>query len=620
MPLADLAAALFQCTNLEHIRVVPAFAQCGVRENETHRRLFRITIQKQFLVLHNQVIGVNIVGRTLLLVGELAVGHFALLINGEVTGVGVMGRNRVQVADVVLVPNFPLHGAENVVVLFLEHIRINAVERMSSLVVLLVLRNLVDEEQGQDFDALMEKLTFPLQVRKNRLADLNAAKLVFADLADHITGKDFDAVQELHRVVASVDRFHHKADFVLVQITGIVVKIITDSDRRCFLANAGRALVIKLDGCRRVCFGKIDAFQIDEAIGCCAAGLRDAFNGDLLDQPLIVRFHRVKAIDHVINAVRLVGCRVSQRQQRAKLFQPFFCLLALDRLRLVDNQNWVRLCNDVNRATGTELVQLHVNAPRVLALGIERLRVDNHNVYGAIRRKAVNFRELGRIVDEEPDLLAVFLRKMLLRHLKGLINALADGDARHDHDELAPTIVLVQFIHGLDVGIGLADAGFHFNRQIITTFQLVRRLDLIGALHLLQMFQNQLVGKLRHNTFIPPTCKIRIILQANLIVSITAVHHICRREVRLSGKDVNDCFCCICLKFLMFELEFHVFSLLIISSLSFRTILSSKVGKGSFAFVIPPVNTRFSTAINGKNPALLRELIDSFNENAITTR
>ena len=76
---------------------------------------------------------------------------------------------------------------------------------------------------------------------------------------------------------------------------------------------------------------------------------------------------------------------------------------------------------------------------------------------------------------------------MLLRHLKGLINTLADGNARHDHNELAPAVVLVQLIHGLDVGIGLADAGFHFNRQIITTFQLIRRLDLIGTLYLLQM-------------------------------------------------------------------------------------------------------------------------------------
>ena len=385
---------------------------------------------------------------------------------------------------------------------------------MSSLVVLLVLCNFVDEEQRQNLDALMEKLTLPLQVRKNRLTDLNTAKLVFADLADHITGKDFDAVQELHRVVASVDRLDHKAFLVLVEfarLAGVVIEVVADTNRGGFLAKSLCPYVVKLNGRCRVSFGKIDAFQIDKAFGCRAAGLRDAFNGNLLDQPLVVRFHRVKAIDHVINAVRLVGCRVSQRQQRAKLFQPFFCLLALDRLRLVDNQNRVRFCNNINRATRTELVQLHVNAPRILALGIERLRVDNHNVYGTIRRKAVNFRELGRIVDEEPDLLAVFLRKMLLRHLKGLINALADGNARHDHDELAPTIVLVQLIHGLDVGIGLADAGFHFNRQIITTFQLVRRLDLIGALHLLQMFQNQLVRKLRHNAFIPPAGEINFL-------------------------------------------------------------------------------------------------------------
>ena len=71
--------------------------------------------------------------------------------------------------------------------------------------------------------------------------------------------------------------------------------------------------------------------------------------------------------------------------------------------------------------------------------------------------------------------------------MKGFIDALTDGDARHDHDEFAPTIMLVQLIHGLDVGVGLADACFHLNGQIVASFQLFRRLDLIGALHLLQM-------------------------------------------------------------------------------------------------------------------------------------
>ena len=146
---------------------------------------------------------------------------------------------------------------------------------------------------------------------------------------------------------------------------------------------------------------------------------------------------------------------------------------------------------------------------------------------------------------------------MLLRHLKGLINTLADGNTRHDHDEFAPTVVLVQFIHGLDVGIGLADAGFHFNRQIIATFQLVRRLDLIGTLYLLQMLQNQLVGKLRHNAFIPPAGEIRIVCHG--LLTVAPVHHVGWREVRLSGKDVNNRFRRIRLKFLMFELQLHNF-------------------------------------------------------------
>ena len=231
---------------------------------------------------------------------------------------GIMGRDRVQIPDVVLVADLPLHGVENVVVLFLEHIGVDAVERMPNLIILLVLRNLVDKEQGQDFDALMEKLPFPLQVRKNRLTDLNAAKLVFADLADDVTGKDFDAVQKLHGVVASVNGLHHKADFVLVQIAGIVIKIITDSDCCRFLADTGRTLAIKLNGCRRVGFGKIDAFQIDKSLGCRAAGLCDALNGNFLDQPLVIRLHCIKAIDHVIDAVRFMGCGIAQRQQRAK--------------------------------------------------------------------------------------------------------------------------------------------------------------------------------------------------------------------------------------------------------------------------------------------------------------
>ena len=322
MPLANLAAALFQRTNLEHVRVVPAFAQCGVRENETHRGLFRITIQKQFLVLHDQVIGVNIVGGAFLFVGELAVGHLAFFINREVTGMGIMGGNNLQITNVIIVTGSQLHRAYDVVVLFLKHIGVDAVERMPVLVILFVFFNPVDEEQRQNFDALMEKLTLPLQVRQNRFADLNASELVFADLTDHISGKDFDTVQELYGVVASVDRLDHKAFLILVELArlaGVVIEVVANTDRGGFLAKSLCSNVVKLNGSSRVLLLRdVDAFQIDESLGCRAAGLCDALDGNFLDQPLVVRFHCIKAVHHVIDAVRLVSRGVAERQQRTK--------------------------------------------------------------------------------------------------------------------------------------------------------------------------------------------------------------------------------------------------------------------------------------------------------------
>ena len=556
LPLANLAAALFQCTNLKHVRIVPAFAQCGVGENETHRGFFRITIQKQFLVLHDQVIGVNIIGCAFLLVGKLAVGHLALFVNGEVTGMGVMGGNCVQIPYVVLVSDFPLHGAENIVVFFLKHIGVDAIEGLARLVILLVLGHLVNEEQRQDFDSLMEKLALPFQMGKNRFPNLNAAKLVIADLADHISCINLDTVQELHGVVPPVNVPNHKTIFIFVKVIGVIVEIISFGYCRRFLANTVGTFVVKLNGCCRVSFGKIDAFQVNKAIGCRAAGLGNALDGNFLDQPLIVRLHRVKAVHHVIDAVRLVGCGIAECQQRAKFFQPFLGLLAFHRLGLVNNQDWIRLCDNINRAAGTKLVQFHVNAPCILPFGVECLGIDDHNIDGAVRRKAVNFRKLCRIVDEEPDLLAVFLRKMLLGHLKGFVNTFSNGDAGYNHDELTPTVVLVQLVHGLDIGIGLADTCLHFNGQVITALQLVRRFDLVGALYLLQMLQNQLFGKLRHNALVAPAGEVRVI--CHRLLAVASVHQIGGGQIRLSGENVNDCFCRIRLKFLMFELEFHL--------------------------------------------------------------
>ena len=67
LPLADVAAALFQRANLEHIRVIPTFTKGRVGEDEANRGTLRIPIQQKLFVLHDQVVCVNIIRRGFLL-------------------------------------------------------------------------------------------------------------------------------------------------------------------------------------------------------------------------------------------------------------------------------------------------------------------------------------------------------------------------------------------------------------------------------------------------------------------------------------------------------------------------------------------------------------------------
>jgi hypothetical protein len=68
-------------------------------------------------------------------------------------------------------------------------------------------------------------LPLPIQVGMNRFSNLNAAKLVFAAWRSHHR-KDFDAGSGTHELSRPSMDIDHKADFVLIQIAGIVVKII----------------------------------------------------------------------------------------------------------------------------------------------------------------------------------------------------------------------------------------------------------------------------------------------------------------------------------------------------------------------------------------------------------
>ena len=242
---------------------------------------------------------------------------------------GIVCRNCLQVADVIILAQRKLHLADNILVLLLKHLCINTVVRLACGIVALVLVHFIYKEQAQHFNALVEQLTFPLKMRKDRFPNLDAAQLVLVHLADHISGKQSDTIQKFNVIITAINLFHHIAILIFVQIAGVVIEVEFQPNGARYFAQAGFSLAVELDCCRRVCLGKIDAFQIDESIRSGTAGFRNAFDHDFLDQTLIIGFHCIQPVDHVVDAVRAVGSRVAQSYHRVELFHPLFGLFAL---------------------------------------------------------------------------------------------------------------------------------------------------------------------------------------------------------------------------------------------------------------------------------------------------
>ena len=284
---------------------------------------------------------------------------------------------------------------------------------------------------------------------------------------------------------------------------------------------------------------------------------------------LIIGVQRVKPIDHVV--FFLVRGGIAQRKERLELFETFLGLLALHALRLVDDQDWICLCNDVNGLAAAKGIELFINNALILA-GIERLHVDDHDIDRAVGRKAVNFCQPIGIVDKKADFLIIFARKMLLRGLERFIDAFADGDGRHDDDKLAPAVALVQLIHRFDIGIGLARSGFHLDGKIdARPGQLIRGFQAAPALHRAQVVQQLSVRQLRHKRLITEADLgiIGAYLHARQIAKIAAVGH---RAVRLTAEHVADGIGGFRLKRLVLELQLHQITFTFVSGERFLKI------------------------------------------------
>jgi len=76
---------------------------------------------------------------------------------------------------------------------------------------------------------------------------------------------------------------------------------------------------------------------------------------------------------------------------------------------------------------------------------------------------------------------------MVCHRLKTLDDSLTNSHTRHHDDKLCPAIVLIEFVHGLDIGIGLTRSRLHLYAQcqcaIAVTKHVIDWLQLLTDLH-----------------------------------------------------------------------------------------------------------------------------------------
>lgn len=106
--------------------------------------------------------------------------------------------------------------------------------------------------------------------------------------------------------------------------------------------------------------------------------------------------------------------------------------------------------------------------------------------------------KIRTVINKETSLLAVMLHKVVCGDFKGLLHALTDRNGGNDHNKLAPAVLFVQLEHRLDVDIGFARAGFHFNIKAATPQVFdkgSRELDVVLTLQGLNVVQKLLIRK-----------------------------------------------------------------------------------------------------------------------------
>ena len=390
--------------------------------------------------------------------------------------------------------------------------------------------------------------------------DLHTAHILLGHIPDYLAHMDDFPVGESDEFADGIDLVYVVAP-VLLHVFGQGKQIIVHGHLAGFPVNGLVITDLKLQPGHGRLFGRnIDALQIEITV--CSPEVLDvkAFDLDLLHQPFVVG---IQGIQHIHQGmVLLMGGGVVQAEERVEFPEALLGGVASHLLGFIQNDDGAVGLNDVDGLTAAKIIQLSADAAGILAPGVERLDIDDHDVNVRVLAVVVNFSQVLGVIDEETGLLAVVLHEMLLHGLKAFAHTFTDGNGGHHHDELAPAIQLVQFKHGFDVHIGLASPGFHLHVQgagAETAGQGLGRGYVVPALDAVHICQDLpgtkphlVIGK-AHIQFIVGDLQVG---EIPVNICIAAVGEAVVEG--LTGKNTRHAVHSLCLVWLYGEFEFHV--------------------------------------------------------------
>ena len=104
--------------------------------------------------------------------------------------------NGTEIFCIILFPKPHLQIVYYIFIFFFKHFGKDTILRLTSCIILFIMRYFINKEQGQNFYPFIKQFPLPFNMGKDRFPDLDTPQLFFTYLAGYVTSKQFNTVDK----------------------------------------------------------------------------------------------------------------------------------------------------------------------------------------------------------------------------------------------------------------------------------------------------------------------------------------------------------------------------------------------------------------------------------------